>query len=185
MTTGAPGTYVIGVSTAPRVLGMTAQEFNDYLTHDGVLDALAARKTQGTLDGDAREQYAKHVKAIIQVGEARTGSYDHVLGYPMEIVPLVNPYTLSVGDEMAVRVLKQGVPVSNQLVYANYEGHHGHNAEGEHEEAIQTRTDADGVARFKLSHEGRWYVRLIHMMEIEAHHINYASEWATLTFEMQ
>ena len=45
---GAPGTYVVGVSTAPRMIELTAEEFNDYLEHDGVLDVLEARRREGT-----------------------------------------------------------------------------------------------------------------------------------------
>jgi hypothetical protein len=42
-TTGGAGTYLVGVSTAPRMIELSAKDFNDYLRHDGVLDALTAR----------------------------------------------------------------------------------------------------------------------------------------------
>ncbi|MDX1548730.1 MAG: hypothetical protein R3247_17160, partial [Rhodothermales bacterium] len=34
-TTGGPGTYVLGVSTAPRMIELSAEDFNGYLEHDG------------------------------------------------------------------------------------------------------------------------------------------------------
>ena len=63
-TTGAAGTYVVGVSTAPRMIELSAEDFNGYLCHDGVLNVLAAREDDGTLNEPARERYSKHVKAL-------------------------------------------------------------------------------------------------------------------------
>jgi len=43
-TTGKPGTWVAGVSTRSRDFGQTAEAFNRYLRHDGVIDMIAARE---------------------------------------------------------------------------------------------------------------------------------------------
>lgn len=39
---GDPGTYVIGLSTKPKILTLPAKDFIDYLKHDGVVDTLAS-----------------------------------------------------------------------------------------------------------------------------------------------
>mgnify|MGYP006434723161 CR=1 FL=1 len=183
--TGGAGTYVLGVSTAPQTIELSAEDFNGYLEHDGVRDVLAARQEQGIMDHPARERYSKHVKAIAQVGDARTRSFSHRLGYPIEIVPQQNPYTLRPGDTLDVRVLRDGKPVADQIVYASYEGHHAHDASGGHSEAVDTRTDANGIAQIPLSEPGRWYVRLIHMVPVDESGLDYESNWTTLTFELQ
>jgi hypothetical protein len=184
--TGGPGTYVIGVSTAPRVFDLSAEDFNAYLEHDGVVDVLAEREKQGRMGEPATERYSKHVKAVAQVGDARTGTFGHELGYPVEFVPLGNPYELGVGDALEVRFLRAGEPVADQIVYASYEGHHGHDDSGGHVEAVTTRTDAGGVARIPLEHAGKWYVRTIHMVETTGEpEVDYESNWATLTFEIR
>ena len=183
--TGEAGTYVLGVSTAARMIDLSAEDFNAYLRHDGVLDVLAAREERGSMEAPARERYSKHVKAIVQVGDERSDSYRHRLGYPIEIVPHQNPYSLQTGDELDVLVLRDGEPVANQLVYANYEGHHAHDEQGGHREAAQTRTNEEGLASIPLSHEGRWYVRLIHMVPVNESDVDYESNWATLTFEIE
>ena len=72
--TGEPGTYVVGVSTAANMIELTAEEFDDYLKHDGVLDVLEARHHEGDLTEPVRERYSKHVKTILQVGDAVTDS---------------------------------------------------------------------------------------------------------------
>lgn len=184
--TGGAGTYLVGVSTAPRVFTLTAEEFNDYLVHDGLLDTIEEREAAGTTDNEATERYSKHVKAVVQVGGARSGEWATELGYPAEFIPLRNPYELSRGDQLRVRFLRAGEPVADQLVYASYEGYHSHDAAGEHVEAVTTRTNADGVATIPLNGTGRWYVRTIHMVETTAEpDVDYESNWATLTFEVR
>jgi uncharacterized GH25 family protein len=184
LTTGGPGTYLVGVSTQPNMIELTAEEFGEYLHHDGILDVLEARKRDGISDRDARERYSKHVKTILQVGDSTTDSFRHRLGYPVEIVPLANPASLQAGDTLEIEVLAKGERLPNQLVYASYEGYHVHGEEGTHREAVETRTGEDGVARFELSHPGRWYVRLIHMVPVDEKDADYESNWATLTFQV-
>ena len=184
--TGSPGTYQIGVSTAPTVFTLTAQEFNDYLVHDGVVDAIAEREAAGKTNDEATERYSKHVKAIVQVGDARSGEWSGELGYPVEFIPLQNPYELSVGDELEVRFLRAGEPVADQIVYANHEFNHEHADTGGHVVAVTTRTDGDGVATIPLSGGGRWYIRSIHMVETTSEpDVDYESNWATLTFQIR
>ncbi|MDE2873788.1 MAG: DUF4198 domain-containing protein, partial [Gemmatimonadota bacterium] len=184
--TGDPGTYLIGVSTAARVITLSAEDFNEYLVHDGITDLIEQREAAGKTGDAATERYSKHVKALVQVGDARSGEWAHELGYPVEFMPLANPYELGVGDELRVRFLRAGESVANQLVYANYEGHHGHTEAGEHVEAVTTRTDGEGVATIPLSGEGRWYVRTIHMVETtDEADVDYESNWATLTFQVR
>jgi len=173
---GKAGTYVVGVSTKPRRIDLSAREFNEYLEHDGVLDVLAARRSDGTAASAARERYSKHVKTVIQVGERRTRGFDTRLGYAIEIVPLDNPYSLGAGDSLRALVLKHDKPVPNQLVYAGREGS---------VKPAQVRTDSDGVATVTLTARGRWYLRLIHMEPIDDPELDYESLWATLTFEIR
>lgn len=135
-TTGQPGTWVAGVSTRARSIELAAEDFNSYLAHDGVLDMLEARREQGALDRDAVEKYAKHVKAVFQVGEERTADWQTRLEYPIEFVPLQNPYEVQEGEALKVQLLWQGEPLAGQLVYANSVA-----AAHTHE-----RTHADGTA---------------------------------------
>ncbi len=182
--TEVPGTYLVGVSTVARAIELAAADFNEYLEHDGVLDMLAAREREGRLGDDANELYSKHVKTIFQVGDERTANFGYRLGYPIEIVPLVHPYELGVGDRFEFVVERDGEPVADQLVYASHAGHHGHDEEGGHSEAVRTRTNGSGVAGFELTRAGKWYVRLIHMVEVDEGEITHESNWATLTFEI-
>jgi len=183
--TGEAGTYVVGVSTRPNMIELTAEEFSEYLTHDGVLDILRDRHRNQITDHPANERYSKHVKAVFQVGMERTEDFQAVLGYPVEFVLLDNPYTLRTGDRLRVRFLRNGQPVPGQLVYASYEswelsrGPHGAR------EAVSTFTDEEGIAHITLQAAGRWYIRTIHMLPSAEVGVDYVSEWATVTFEIQ
>ncbi|WP_205127737.1 DUF4198 domain-containing protein, partial [Okeania hirsuta] len=149
--TAEAGTYVTGVSTKARNIELTADKFNSYLEHDGVLDMLEQRKNDGSWDQDAVESYQKHVKAIYQVGDTKTNDWSTVLGYPIEFVPQKNPYETYTGEKLEVKLLLEGEPLSGQLVYADYvaskhthshsETKHDH--EHEHDGATHSHTNAD------------------------------------------
>jgi uncharacterized GH25 family protein len=178
---GTAGTYVIGASLSPRQIALSGADFNNYLKEDGIPDVLDARTRNGELGRAARERYQKHVKAILQVGDVRTEAFAVVLGYPAEIVPLVNPYRLRIGDTLAVRALVDGKSAANQLVIAGGEGER----DGRVMNEVRARSDTAGVARFVLGAVGRWYVKFIHMVPVSGDSVNYESKWATLTFQMR
>lgn len=178
---GPAGTYAIGASLVPSHIRLEAADFNEYLEHDGIPDVLEARRASGDLDRPARERYAKHVKALVQVGTERSDDYARVFGYPAELVPLKNPYALGASDELRVRALVGGEPVANQLVRAG-----GRTPAGALIAEREARTDADGVAAFTLEATGVWYVKFIHMEPADDEpELDYESKWATLTFALR
>ena len=154
------------------------------MKHDGIVDTLKSRTDENELGLDAKERYSKHVKAIVQVGNQRSTGFEAKLGYPVELVPLQNPYTLAVGDSLDVLFLKDGKPVANKMMYASHESFHGPDDSGTHIEAFKGRTNKQGIVRVKLDSEGRWYVRTIFMEKVDEEDADYESNWATLTFEM-
>lgn len=176
--TGAAGTYVLGVSTRPRVLAMTGAAFSAYLQSDGIPDELAARRAQRRLNDPSKERYEKHVKALVQVGATPSAAFGTVLGYPAELVPLENPYSLRVGATLSVRVLVDGKPVANQFVQYG-----GLTASGGRVAQRNVRSDASGVIRIPLDRTGTYYVKFISMQRLANDpEANHASKWGSLTF---
>ena len=178
--TGGAGTYVLGMSTRPSIIALDAKDFNAYLAEDGIPDVLAARRRNGELAKGARERYSKHVKALIQVGGARTDAFGTALGYPAEIIPLENPYTLRRGTSLQVRTLVDGKPVANQLVQFG-----GRTTTEARIEQRSLRTDSAGVVRVPLRQAGTWYVKFIRMQRVQGDSVDYESKWATLTFAVR
>ena len=183
--TGGEGTYLAGISTAPKNIELSAEDFNGYLEHDGVLDVLAQRKREGILDQSAVEKYAKHVKCLIQVGDQTSSEYNKVLNYPIEFVLNNNPYTLTAGDEVEFTLLRNGKPLGDQLVYF---GHRNGTEEIVDEHVHDTtylRIDSDGKGKVKLTEAGHWYLRTIYMEKSAETGLDYESNWATITFELK
>lgn len=174
---GPAGTYVIGASLLPRAIALEAKDFNTYLAGDGLPDVLASRKKSGELDKPARERYSKHVKALIQVGATRTSGYSAELGYPAELVPLNNPYSLRVGGNLRVRAVVEGEAVPNQVIIAG-----GRTASGARIAQRTLRTNRNGEASIRIGSRGVWYIKFIHMERAAADTVDYESKWATLTF---
>jgi hypothetical protein len=174
------GTYVLGASLLPREITLEAKDFNSYLQEEGVFPILARRREQEELDKPARERYAKHVKALLQVGSRRTDDHATVLGYPAELVPMENPYSLRRGRTLRVRALVEGNPVVGQVVIAG-----GRTAGGARIGPRRAITDSTGVAEIRLSPAGRWYVKFIHMEPVTGDSLDYESKWATLTFQVR
>ena len=177
--TGVPGTYLVGVSTRPKEISLKAADFNDYLSHDGLPDTLAARTKDRELNKDVRERYSKHVRAIFQVGDKLTDDYKKSLNHPVELLPQQNPYSLKVGDAITVLCTLDGRPIRNQFVLAGWESRDGKL------HTVSTRSDSKGLARIKLRWAGKWYVKFIHMTPLTEPDLNYESKWASLTFEIK
>ena len=172
--------YVVGASTLPRTLRLDARAFNEYLASDGVTDMLEARKRSNQLNRPSHERYSKHVKTLIQVGDARTPGFDTVLNYQAEIVPLDNPYATKTGGVVRVRVLIDGRPAANQLVISG-----GRTPTGARLPVGNVRSGQDGVARVAIGSPGYWYIKCIHMVPVTGDSVNYESKWATLTFQIR
>lgn len=179
-TTGDTGTYVAGISTAARNLDQSADEFKQYLEHEGLDRLVREREGKGLSTQAVTEKYSKHVKAILQVGDATTEEFTAVLGYPIEFIPLQNPYELSVGDMIEFQLVYKDEPLANTVVHFGTE-----QEEGQLAKENASITDDDGEFIFELDRAGHWYVGTIHLVESDEAGIDYESNWATLTFELK
>ncbi len=73
------------------MIELDAKAFNDYLEHEGLVDTIKEREENGSLDKDAKENYSKHVKPLLQVSDKRTKGFNTVFGYPVELLLLATP----------------------------------------------------------------------------------------------
>ena len=178
---GAAATYVLAVSTRPNIIALKADEFNTYLADDGIPDELALRKKEGIANTGARERYHKHVKALIQVGDTRTDHYLTVLGYPAELVPLENPYSLRPGQSLRLKTLVDGRPMANQYVLYG-----GRTPNENRIEQRALRSDTNGIVTVPLRARGTWYVKFINMTRLSGDTAaTHESKWATITFAVR
>jgi hypothetical protein len=176
--TEAEGTYAAGFATKPSELSQKADSFNLYLAEEGIGPTLAERKRTGELGKPARERYSKHVKILFQVGKARGDGWSAILGYPVEIVPLRNPYESTPADTLRFRIQVDGAPSpAGQEVIAG-----GRTAAGVLRKERLLTTDAQGQVTVPPGPAGVWYVKFIRMTRTGQPGVDYISQWATLTF---
>jgi hypothetical protein len=187
-----PGTYAVGVELAPRTIALDGAAFDAYLAEERIDAIRDERKAAGRLGRAARESYAKGAKTLLAVtdaaghlvrpAEAQSSPARQVFGHAAEIVAEVDPYTLGVGAALPVRCLIGGKPLAGWTIVAG--GTIGTSDVPVPEQALTT--DREGRATVRLTHDGHWFVRFVHMREATpGEGVDYVSRWATLTFGVQ
>ena len=182
-----PGMYVISASLHPHFIEFPPGHFNGYLEEEGAAKVLALRRSRSREDKPGRMYYTKLTKTFVEVGNQPTQDYDKPVGHTLEIVPLSNPCRWSVGNEAVVRVLYEGKPAVGFRVSS------GHGGLSPHTYVENVITDADGVARFKLSRPGLWFLRVHHIRPMnptttsrdDAVQADWESFWTSMTFRVR
>ncbi|CCO25005.1 DUF4198 domain-containing protein [Maridesulfovibrio hydrothermalis] len=100
-------------------------------------------------------KYEKFCKTLITVGKP-DGSFNKVVGHKLEIVPVTDPTQAKVGDEIEIKILLDGKPVTVENVLATYAGFSTNN----NTYAYFTEPYGNGLAKVKISAPGTWMVRV-------------------------
>lgn len=178
--TGSQGTYVAGISTLPRTLEMNAEDFLAYLEHEELTNLIAEREAKGISNLAAKEKYSKHVKSLLQVGKNTSSDFTKILGYPIEFIPIDNPYQKNHSGELSFQLLWNNKPLAKQVVHFACK-----NSNKGTSEENSTLTDEKGVVRIKADKKGQWYLATIFIEESSDPALDYESNWATITFEVK
>ena len=175
---GEPGLHLIAYHSTFSPVELRAGEFESYLREEGLERIIDERGRRGERDVKGRELFARCVKSLLSVGEsAEAVGFDRVLGFPVELVPEQNPYRLKPGDALAVRMLREGRPLTGTLVVGY--------PYGDPARAVRGRTGNDGRVRLKLDQSGPWLIKAVHMERIENDaRADWQSWWASLTFAL-
>jgi uncharacterized GH25 family protein len=171
-----PGVALAALAIKPRTLELSAEDFNEYLEHDGLPQILERRRARGEIEKSARESYAKFAKAIVTVGEGGPRNLaTRAAGLRIEIVPLRDPGTVGAGEALPVQVLFEGRPLEGVYVYALAAGEEGY-VDGH-------RTDRDGRTAVPLPAGGLMSLHCIHMRpHADPGEADWESFFATVTF---
>lgn len=126
----------------------------------------ASRKLEGDKNNVPSEKYAKSL-IVVEKGSENIG---HVFGHRLEIIPLMDPSESSAGDDLPVKILFEGKPLST-YIYATYAGYY---SKTEPFPSL-AKSDKDGIARIRIDRPGIWLITCNHKVDISA----------TLTFMMK
>ena len=84
------GVATIVYQSSHTDIELEGPKFTHYLEEEGLDDIIAERKKLGVEASPGRESYARYAKALISVGDAKTG-WDRRVGLPAELVALTDP----------------------------------------------------------------------------------------------
>jgi uncharacterized GH25 family protein len=172
------GTHMLTLQSNNAFVESEGQQFNAYLTEDGLDDVLSHRKKTGTLDKGAKEFYRRYSKLLLQVGNKRNDTYKKVMGFPIEIVPETNPYTFKKGDLVKFKILSDGKPIFGVKVrvWNRYENR----------TTIQpVYPEKNGIIETRIVNPGPWMVSVVRMVPSNQTGADWQSYWASLTFGVE
>lgn len=171
-----PGIAALWVKLPPKSIELKPAEVQEYVDE---IDAPASiRKQWSEMKPQRwREIYTKHPKTFVRVGEpAADRSWAEPVGMALEIVPETDPTVLREGDELGVRVLKNGAPHAGFSLNAVAAGE----TKGE-----TRKTDSSGRVVFRLNKSGPWLLRGTDVRKSTKPDADWESDFATLTLEVK
>jgi uncharacterized GH25 family protein len=173
----AQGLYTIAYDGNRAPVELDARKFEDYLAQEGLEKISALRASRGRSAAGVKEVFSRFAKSLIAVGNGSGPGYDRLLGQRLELVPETNPYALTGGGELRVRLLYEGKPLAGALIMALHKGRP--------EAKVSARSDAQGRAKLRLDRPGFWLVKAVHMVAAPRDAgADGESFWASLTFEV-
>lgn len=106
----APGLWLVVHEPTPRWVTYDAWDrFVLFTETHGLSWAQAVHRDRGLPDAGFREVYDRHAKALVAVGDT-SGGADRRLGLAAEIVAETNPFALSGGGDVVLRMYRGDAP---------------------------------------------------------------------------
>lgn len=172
-----PGTHLLALQSNAAFIELGGQKFNAYLEEDG-LDNVLDQRRKASDTTRAREFYTRYAKLLLQAGPTPDNTFKKRVGFPIEIIPLQNPYSLKTGDYLECRVFFKNQPRPHQKVKI-------WSFIGNRIFLQNVYTEKDGTVRFPLSNTGPWMVSTVVMEKSTRPEADYESSWASLVFGIE
>jgi len=177
MRVASAGLFVVGYHSKPSPVVLQAPKFNEYLAQEGLETIAALRAKRGESNAEAREVFVRCAKSLLLAGPLEAAQQDRVLGLPLELVADRNPYVLTPGQSLGVRLLYRDQPLAGALVVALNQR--------DPMARVAARSDKAGHVTLKLTQAGPWLIKAVHMIPAPSgSDSQWASYWASLTFEL-
>ena len=170
------GSLLISVQTVPNFIELEASKFESYLKEEGLTDVLEYRVQHRETHKPGRERYSKYAKSIVTAGKP-DDYFRHIVGFPIEIVPLSDAAAVLPGANLPVLVLFRGKPVAGLALEVAW------TADGRSETNVIGKTGQDGQIQVPISRAG---IYRLHSLKMERcpnpKAADWESFWASFTF---
>jgi uncharacterized GH25 family protein len=173
---GGPGMLVVGYRSNPSRVELSSPKFDQYLKEEG-LEAIAAERARRGQTGVVRELFSRCAKSLVMSGPAKAAPGDRALGCALELVAERNPFAMTPGQELPLRLTYESRALAGALVVAVNRANPS--------EKVSARSDGHGRVRLRLPRGGMWLIKAVHMVAAPAGSgADWSSYWASLTFEL-
>jgi uncharacterized GH25 family protein len=170
-----PGMQVVGYFSNPSTVDETAEKFNQYLKEEGLDSIATLRARRNQESAGVHEMFSRCAKSLILSGPPNKADGDRKLGFTLELIAEKNPYTLSAGEDLPLRLTYENRPLAGTLVVAMNRRNPS--------ERVSARTGSAGRVRLVLKPGGMWLIKAVHMLPAAAGtNADWVSYWASLTF---
>ena len=162
----APGGVVIAYRSLRSAALLPPEKFQAYLALEGLPPVRPGR-----------EVFSRCAKSLLAVGGRGDPTMTKPVGLTLELVPEADPYTLTTGARLTVRLLYLGKPLAGAMVMAL--------DATDAQSPQQVRSDPQGRASFTLPRAGAWLIKAVHMIRAPRDAgADWESFWASLTFSL-
>ncbi len=169
------GTLLLTMQSNNAFIELDAEKFNAYLKEDGLEEILEHRTKTNTTSNKAKEFYSRYTKLLVQVGDKKDDTFKKVVGFPIEIIPDANPYSLKVGDPVKFKILFHGKPLFGVKVKV-------WNRFDNRTTLQNIHTEKDGTIETRISNPGPWMVSVVQMVPSKEAGADWQSCWGSLVF---
>lgn len=168
------GQHLVGFTNKNSAIELPADKFESYLRSEGLETIIEARANQGQSAAPGREHYRRCAKVLLHNGRGET-AYGSVLGFPLELTALVDPYASIARPEMTFRATYDAKPLAGALIKVR------HRFLGEVNN-LELRTDEQGEVSFPYMARGDWLVTTVHMVPAKSEEADWQSFWGSYRF---
>ena len=178
LTLRAEGSYLLSMQTQNEVNEWEAENFNSFLKENGLDEIIDRRAKTNTLASPTKEYYSGYSKLLVQVGEKKDDTHKKVNNFPVEILPLENPYGLKIGDPIHFKILFDGKPVFGVRVKV-------WNRFDNRTTIQNIYTEKDGTLETRVSSPGPWMVSVVRMVPSKQAGADWQSYRGSLVFGIE
>jgi uncharacterized GH25 family protein len=172
------GTLVVALQTQNQFIETEANSFNAYLKDAGLDDVTYAREHSSTQTQSGKENYKQFTKLMIQVGTTTNNTFKKVMGWPIEIIPEKNPYSVKVGELLKFKILSHSKPLFGAKVQV-------WNRANNRTIIQPVYTMQDGTVEARISNKGTWMVTVVRMTPSKDKGADWQSYKSSFVFGVQ